>query len=55
MLDDGPPVNSCRPAVDRLFASAATCFGPHVLAVVLTGMGHDGAQGCGSIRRAAAT
>ena len=41
-LDDGPPVNFCKPAVDPLFASAAEVWGSKVLALVLTGMGSDG-------------
>ncbi len=44
-LDDGPLVNFCRPAVDPLFRSAAAAWGPAVLALVLTGMGSDGAKG----------
>ena len=44
-LDDGPPVNFCKPAVDPLFASAAEVWGPKALAVVLTGMGADGLNG----------
>jgi two-component system chemotaxis response regulator CheB len=48
-LGDDPPVNFCRPAVDPLFASAAAVWGPSVLAVILTGMGSDGAHGAGAI------
>jgi len=44
-LDEGPPVNSCRPAADVLFRSAAQVYASGVLAVVLTGMGHDGRDG----------
>jgi two-component system chemotaxis response regulator CheB len=45
-LDQGPPVNFCRPAVDPLLQSAADCYGGDVLAVILTGMGRDGQEGC---------
>lgn len=44
-LDDGPLVNYCRPAVDPLFASVAAVWGPASLALILTGMGSDGAKG----------
>jgi two-component system chemotaxis response regulator CheB len=44
-LDQAPRQNSCRPAVDALFASAAEVYGGSVLAVVLTGMGQDGLRG----------
>src|SRR5262245_10644934 len=45
VLDDGPPVNFCKPAVDPLFHSAAETWGNAILAVILTGMGHDGTRG----------
>jgi two-component system chemotaxis response regulator CheB len=48
-LDQGTPENYCRPAVDVLFRSAPETFGANVLAVVLTGMGSDGAKGAASI------
>lgn len=48
-LNDGPPVNFCKPAVDPLFDSVAKVYGSATLAVVLTGMGHDGAAGVRTI------
>ncbi|UGV25622.1 chemotaxis response regulator protein-glutamate methylesterase [Rhodopseudomonas boonkerdii] len=44
-LDDGPPVNFCKPAVDPLFTSGIDVWQSGVLAVVLTGMGSDGMRG----------
>ena len=48
-LDDGPPVNFCKPAVDPLFSSAAAVWGQWVLGLVLTGMGSDGLRGSHAI------
>jgi two-component system chemotaxis response regulator CheB len=44
-LDDGPPVNYCKPSVDPMLASVAKIYGAKVLTVILTGMGHDGLDG----------
>jgi len=49
-LDDSPPINFCKPAVDPMFESAVAVYGGSILAVILTGMGHDG---CGGARRIA--
>jgi two-component system chemotaxis response regulator CheB len=48
-LDQGTPENFCRPSVDVLFRSAAQVYGDACLAVVLTGMGSDGARGAAEI------
>ena len=44
-LDQSPRQNSCRPAVDALFASIGEVYGGAVVAVILTGMGQDGLRG----------
>ena len=45
VVADGPPVNRHKPSVDVLFRSAAECAGSDALAILLTGMGDDGARG----------
>jgi two-component system chemotaxis response regulator CheB len=54
-LDQGPRLNSCRPAVDALFTSAGEVYGGAVLAVILTGMGQDGLRGAGILKAQGAT
>jgi len=44
-LSNISPVNSCKPSVDVLFHSLAESYGRKVVAVLLTGMGEDGAAG----------
>lgn len=51
-MNQDPPENSCRPAVDVMFRSVAQAYGANVLAVVLTGMGADGTRGAEVIREA---
>jgi two-component system chemotaxis response regulator CheB len=51
-LNQSPPENSCRPAVDVLFRSVAAVYGANVLGVVMTGMGSDGVLGAQEIRNA---
>jgi two-component system chemotaxis response regulator CheB len=44
-LHDSEPVNRHKPAVDVMFRSVARSAGTHAIAVLLTGMGADGAAG----------
>lgn len=46
ILNHDAPVNFLRPSVDKMFESAARVFGANCIAVVLTGMGADGAKEC---------
>lgn len=50
-LTDAPPVNNCKPSVDVLFKSVARSYGSQALAVLLTGMGRDGAEGMAEIKK----
>jgi two-component system, chemotaxis family, protein-glutamate methylesterase/glutaminase len=52
VLTDGPLVNGCRPAADVTMISAARAYGRRALAIVMTGMGRDGAAGALAIKRA---
>ncbi|MCR5400473.1 MAG: response regulator [Treponema sp.] len=48
-LSDEPPERFLRPAVNKLFRSAAKFYREECLAVLMTGMGSDGAEGCKEI------
>ena len=52
LLSEDGPVNGHRPSADVLFRSVAQEFGPQAMAVLMTGMGEDGAAGMGAIQSA---
>jgi two-component system, chemotaxis family, protein-glutamate methylesterase/glutaminase len=52
VLNDDERVNGHRPSVDVLFHSVAEEFGSKACAVIMTGMGDDGAEGLGAIKKA---
>jgi len=49
-LEAGPPENGVRPSVSHLFRSVAAAFGRHAAAILLTGMGTDGAEAMRLVR-----
>ncbi|MDE2298166.1 MAG: hypothetical protein KGK18_08355, partial [Burkholderiales bacterium] len=51
-VQDGEPVNRHKPSVEVLFESAARVVGRNALAVMLTGMGADGARAMRAMRDA---
>ena len=55
VLDQTPPINFCRPAVDPLFQSVSEATGGKSLGIILTGMGHDGREGSRHLRNAGGT
>jgi two-component system, chemotaxis family, protein-glutamate methylesterase/glutaminase len=52
VLSDEPRVNGHRPSVDVLFRSVADEFGNKAIALLMTGMGEDGAQGMSQVKAA---
>ena len=49
------PENFCRPAVDPMLRSMASIYGPRMLVLILTGMGHDGREGARAVTAAGGT
>ena len=54
-VNQNPPENFCRPAVDPMLRSVAKVFGARVITVILTGMGNDGEKGSKAIVDAGGT
>jgi two-component system chemotaxis response regulator CheB len=52
VLTDDDPVHGHRPSVDVMFRSVAKEFGPRATAILMTGMGDDGAAGMGAVQAA---
>ena len=55
VLSEAPAENYCRPAADPTLRSLVAACGRRLHAVVLTGMGHDGLQGCQAVAQAGGT
>jgi two-component system chemotaxis response regulator CheB len=51
-LSSEPPRHGFRPSADHLFSSVARAHGRRAAGLILTGMGSDGAEGLGELRRA---
>jgi two-component system chemotaxis response regulator CheB len=51
-LNQNQRENSCRPAVDPMMRSVVEVYRGNVLAVIMTGMGHDGLSGCEAVHDA---
>lgn len=48
-LNTNPPENFCRPSVNPIMRSVAQIYGARALALILTGMGVDGREGCQAV------
>jgi two-component system chemotaxis response regulator CheB len=50
MLDDRPVANGCCPSADRMFSAIAEVYGSRTVAILLSGMGRDGADGAARMK-----
>lgn len=48
---DGEPVSGHKPSADVMMKCAAEIYGRNCMGIIMTGMGRDGSDGCGHIRR----
>lgn len=54
-INQKPPENFCRPAVDPMLRSLGNVFGARLLVIILTGMGSDGRKGAAEVVAAGGT
>lgn len=52
IMNQNPTVHGVRPAVDVTLSSIVQLYGANTIAVILTGMGHDGTNGSGLVHSA---
>ena len=52
VLEDGAPVNFCKPSVEPMMDSLLSLYGNKILGLILTGMGHDGRDSCKALSAA---
>lgn len=52
VLEDGAPVNYCKPSVEPMLGSLLPLYGNKILGLILTGMGHDGRDSCKALSAA---
>jgi two-component system chemotaxis response regulator CheB len=54
LVSQSPPEKGLRPSVNFMFRTVNACFGKNVMAILLSGMGSDGAQEMLALRNAGA-